>query len=1294
MEFRILGSLEVLAEGRPLELTGAKQRALLAVLLLHANEVVSTDRLIDALWDEQAPETGRKALQVHVSQLRKAIGPDRLRTAPPGYMLVVEVGELDLERVDRLVASGRPHEALALWRGPALAEFAYQGFAQTEIARLEELRLACLEERIESDLAAGRHGAIVGELEMLTRQNPHRERLRSQLMLALYRSGRQAEALEAFQDLRRALVDEIGIEPSRQIRDFHQAILQQDPLLDRSAAGPVDPDVPPPDRETPTAPPQTEPVPREARKSVTVVAIALETSSARGERLDPEVARRSARTAFDEIHGVVERHGGSVETVTGDGLTAAFGLPQVHEDDALRAVRAAGEIRAGIGQLAARLQDEGAVRLNLRIGISTGEVVTGGSPGDGLRATGEPLGASVRLARVAAAGEALLDEATNRLLRGAVVVEPHVVDAEEVLRLLGLTGGPPDHSSRFASPMVGRERERRRLEDAFDQAVGDRSCQLFTILGAAGVGKSRLVREFLGGLGDRATIARGRCLPYGEGITYWPVLEAVTDLTGIDATGSPEQRRLRLVDMLEGADRADLVAERLTAVLGLAEAVPNAEEASAAVRGFFAALAAHKPLVVVFDDVHWGEPTFLDLVEDIAGWARDAPLVLVCVARWELLDARPGWGGGKPNATSILLEPLSDEQCGRLIENIVGEEDLADEVAARVRTSAEGNPLFVEEMLSMLIDDGLLARVDGRWVATRDLSDVRVPPTIRALLAARLDRLDTSERQVIESAAVEGKVFHEGSVAVLSGLDPSDTVGTTLASLVRKELIRPDRSFFGDERAFRFRHLLIRDAAYEAITKETRASLHAQHADWLQGQLADGSVEYDEIVGYHLEQAFHNRADLGPVDEHDWALGRRGAQRLGAAGRRAFARRDAPAALNLASRAVRLLSPTDPMRVDLVPNVRGVMGMPDLRWADVVLTEAVEAASTSGDRRLAAHALVQRGLLRLFTEPRVSARQLIDVSERAIAVFDELGDELGLARAWRLIGQAHYLARRAGASVDASERALHHAHRAGDRFEEIEIVEWLAIGLVFGPMPVADALTRCERLVDAEAGHHLLVAQVLGAMATLHVMDGDPDKADAVMARCRAVMDDAGEWDWMVTYYWGLGLVLRGDGVAAESVLRPGYTALARLGEKGHSSSIAEALARATRLQGRYDEAERFTHECEQAARANDVQCEIMWRAVRAEVLAHRGSLEQAERLARESVAIAEASDFLLAHAGASAALGEVLLLAGRRDEAAATLAAAAALHERKGNLLSAATVRARLAEIDPVSAPERAPGR
>ena len=344
MEFRILGPLEAISNGQALDLGGAKQRALLAVLLLHANEVVSQDRLIDALWEDGAPEAAHKSLHVYVSGLRKLLGKERVQTKSPGYLLHVEDGELDRERFRRLREQGSPAEALALWRGPPLSDFAYQRFAQTEVARLEDERVACVEEHIERELTAGRHAELTGELEALVADNPLRERLRAQLMIALYRAGRQAEALEAYQQARTVLVDELGIEPGRELRELQQAILTQDPALElpHQPASQAQPEKRPAHtREAPVR----QPLDREVRKTVTALFLDARIASAQRRSVDPEALRRVTRRTLEFVRAAVDPHAGVLETVAGTAVTVVFGLPAVHEDDALRAVRAAVDVQ-------------------------------------------------------------------------------------------------------------------------------------------------------------------------------------------------------------------------------------------------------------------------------------------------------------------------------------------------------------------------------------------------------------------------------------------------------------------------------------------------------------------------------------------------------------------------------------------------------------------------------------------------------------------------------------------------------------------------------------------------------------------------------------------------------------------------------------------------------------------------------------------------------------------------------------------------------------------------------------
>ena len=1265
VEFRILGALEVVEDGRDLTPVRGKQRVLLAMLILHANDVVAGDVLIEALWGESPPASAQNALQGHIAALRKLLGIGRIETRAPGYLLRLADDELDLARFEALVAdaaaalspdarAARLRSALGLWRGEPLADFRYEAFAQPEIARLEELRLKAVEARVEADLALGRHAEVLAELEALAPKYPLRERILGQLMIAFYRSGRQTEALAVYRELRRRLATELGIEPGPELRELERAILNQDPALVPPSSevdqGPQPAAVP----SVRTAPP----VGREVRKTVTVLFADV---TPIGGRLDPELLRRITGRAFEEMRHVLERHGGNVEQLIRGAVTAVFGIPVVHEDDALRAVRAASEIRERLAALNEDSGQEWDIGLALRTGISTGEVLVGGAPDGGV--VGDAVRLAARLEQSARPDEIIMGSETHRFVRDAVVTEPAEQNGEEsTFRLLAVIPGAPVYTSRFESPMVGRTRERRRLYDAFDQAVGDTSCQLFTILGTAGVGKSRLVQEFLNDLGGQALVARGGCLPYGEGITYWPLIEAVKEAAALDEADSPEQGRQKLTALLENEEDAELVARRVAELIGLSEATAGTAEGFWAVRTLFEALARRRPVVLVFEDIHWGEPTFLDLIEHIADWSRQVPLLLVCIARPELLDVRPGWGGGKLNATAVLLEPLSEDESSQLIDNLATT-GLEAATRRRVIEAAEGNPLFVEEMLALALEDG------------RGNGELEVPPTIQALLAARLDRLADDERSVLEHASVEGKVFHQGSIVELSPETLRPGVATSLAALVRKELIRPERALFSGEHGFRFRHLLIRDAAYESLPKKAREELHERYAIWLEQKAGGHLVEYEEIVGYHLEQAFRYRSELGRVDGPARELARRAAEHLGAAGRRAFVRSDAPAAVSLISRAAALLPADDPARVDLIPNVRIVQGMSgDLSWADSILNEALE----TGDKRLRAHALVQRGFLRLFTEPEVAPDKLIGISEEAMGVFEGLGDDLGLARAWRLVAQAHYLARRGGPSSDASERAFAHARRAHDPLEQRESVEWLVIALFLGPAPATEAAHRCERLLEESAGDPALEAQILGTLAFLVAMQGRLDEAGELIARGRLI-DEHGDWTWLYSAHSAFLSLWQDDPTAAELELRPSYEALKKTGEKSHFSTIAQLLAVAVYMQGHYREAEELVRECEEAARANDVHSQIMWRATRAKVLARRGEFEAAEALAREAVARAAESDFHLVHADALMDLGEVFDLANQRSAAGAAIKEAIRFYELKGNLLAASRARSLL---------------
>jgi len=468
--------------------------------------------------------------------------------------------------------------------------------------------------------------------------------------------------------------------------------------------------------------------------------------------------------------------------------------------------------------------------------------------------------------------------------------------------LLAVTPGLSSHEQRFDSPLVGRTRERRQLRSAFEQATADETCQLFTLLGPAGVGKSRLVHEFLRSIRPKAQVLRGRCPPYGERLAFWPVVETIKQAAGISDADTAAEVRDKIGALLGADHQASAIADHVAGIIGLSEAPASSEETFLAIRTLYESIARGRPLAIVFDDVQWGEPSFLDLVEHLADASRGTPILLLVIARPELLDDRPGWAGGKLRSTSALLGPLTEDEVSRLVANLLGGPAPSPSLERKIIEAAEGNPLFVEEFLAMLLEDGLVHRSGDEWTGVTDLATIATPASIKALLAARLDRLPIMEREVLELAAVVGKTFTREAVEALVGPEALPDVARRLDSVVRREIIRPDRSSPDIVDAYRFRHILIRDAAYAALPKGERAELHERFADFQEHAAGDRRSEYEEVIGYHLEQATHYRQGLGRNDDRTRDLARRAAQLLGAAGVRAIQRGDALASSRLLER--------------------------------------------------------------------------------------------------------------------------------------------------------------------------------------------------------------------------------------------------------------------------------------------------------------------------------------------------------------------------------------------------------
>ena len=999
--------------------------------------------------------------------------------------------------------------------------------------------------------------------------------------------------------------------------------------------------------------------PREQRKTVTVVFCDVSGSTALGERLDPESLRRVMARYFESMRSVVERHGGTVEKFIGDAVMAVFGVPVLHEDDALRAIRTASEMREAVTALNSELERDYATTLALRIGVNTGEVVIGTEE---RLATGDAVNVAARLEQAAEPGEIWIGHETLRLVRDAVETEPlpplvlkGKAESLDAFRLVSVRAEAPAFERHLDAPMVGRERQLKLVKDAFGNCVSEQACGLFTILGPAGVGKSRITEEFLGGVD--AQVVRGRCLSYGDGISYWPVVEIVKQLLGDE----PERRLLELVPN-------ELAAPALSGLLGSETATTSPDAIAWTIRKLLEATAAERPLVVAFDDIHWGEPTFLDLIEHVADLSRNAPILLLCTARPELLDVRPGWSGGKLNATTILLEPLSGTETDELISELLGSAGLDDDLRANIREAAEGNPLFVEEMLAVVQESGGDA--------------VTVPPTIQALLAARLDQLEPGDRGVLERGSVEGKTFHRGAVLALAPEEPQ--IDARLMTLVRKELVRPDRATLPGEDAYRFRHLLIRDAAYDALSKGSRAVLHERFAQWLDERGGD-LVERDEIVGYHLEQAYRYRAELGPVDAAGKAVARQAAERLLEGGRTALARRDVRATTGLAGRAAELLPPGDRLRLEaLLLLATALLDSGDLIHAGELLEEVLAGGRALGDERMSALAQLRRLEITTLTDPSLSGTRGLELAEQSVTLFEHLGDEAGLAEAWGLVGRMRFFLGRAADAEPAYEQALEHARRAGDRHRVQQTLGWWSGVKRWGPAPAAETRAFLDEIAGKYELDALLVGQLMIWRGALMALEGRFDEARAALADGLQHAEDFGLTLWRGCWTMELGQaeLLAGDAAAAVRALREGDAILAGLDETGFRATVGTLLGEALLRQGLDGKAAAVLDEVALLGADDDMDFQVRSGAVRAELLARSGDLEEAERLARTAVALAEQTDYSELRGGALVALGRILQAARQIDEASEAVERARALYEEKGNRVSAARATALLEEL------------
>jgi len=1036
---------------------------------------------------------------------------------------------------------------------------------------------------------------------------------------------------------------------------------------------------------TPSRPATTAPVlpPSEVRKFVTLVFTDLKDSTALTGSIDAEAMNEIKARYFSSMAVEIERHGGKVEKNIGDAIMAVFGLIRAHEDDALRAVRAAYGMQKVLAALNEDLKKFYGVQITNRTGVNTGEIVANTDPtADQNLATGDAVNVTARLEQNAPAGEILIGEVTYELVRNHVEVErleltlkgkPEPVPA---YRLIDVRAEPVARLGAAAAPFVGREAEMDVLRGAFAEVSTSRSARLVTVIGDAGVGKTRLISDFIKRVEAEATVLRGRCLAYGDGITFWPLVEIVRSAARIGEDDSPETARARIAALLRDDDpERDSIVDRVASAVGLSASSHPVAELFWGARKLLESQAVGRPLVIVIDDIHSAEATFLEFLDHVVDSVQGASILILCSARPELADVHGEWLASG-NVEQIALAPLGPADVAAMIDRLLAGVELSPETRDKVVAAAEGNPLYIEQIVSLLRERG-----PG--------GDVVVPPTIAALLAERLDGLSRQERAVVDPAAVIGLVFPGAAIAQLVPDQIRSEVDGYLVALDHKQFVHP-LTTEADDATYRFHHILVRDAAYQSLLKRARATLHERFVEWAEpvNRERGRETEFEEILGYHLEQAVRYRSELGPLDDQGRSIAERAATKLASAGRRAFARGDTPAACNLLRRAVALLPADDPARVELIGDLAyALMEEGQFDEARGVITEGATIAERLGDRRLAARGRIAgRRLDVILSELEGSERAIADTTE-AIQILDETGDEAGLARGWQLLMVIHGTTGAYDIAADAAQRVVQHARVAGDARMAARGAMGYATTALLGPTPVSVALATCEGLVRDVGGDRKAESVILGVLAQLHAMRGEFDEARDFYRRAAVLLADLGTSVTSSTMSIESSRVeaLAGDFTAAERELRRDDVALAGMGERYYRSTVDALLAQVLVTLDRLDEAEVFSRQAEELADSDDVMSQVHWRTARARIFARRANTDEAEDLAIAAVAMARGTVDIALLAGALADLAEVLELGGRQHDAGPPLREALQLYQRKEDLTSVQRVRGLLGEPAPV---------
>ena len=1024
------------------------------------------------------------------------------------------------------------------------------------------------------------------------------------------------------------------------------------------------------------------------RRIVTLVFADVTGSTALGERLDAEAVRLAMTRFFEIASTALDRHGGTVEKFIGDAVMAAFGIPVMHEDDALRALRAAVELRDEARSLGAEVARRHGVELGVRIGVNTGEVVAGDASAGQAFASGDAVNVAARLEQAAASGEVLVGEGTMRLVRGAVEadeVDPLTVKGKSAplrawrLRSVAIDGRLP---RREGGPIVGRAAELERLTAAWLACAEAGDGRVVNVVAPAGTGKTRLLTEFVRAQADAGrVVASGTCRPYGEDVTFRPLADALRGVLGVLPGASPADARVAAGAALRDEPEAGEIVPRLSVALGAEADGYPLEETFWAVRKLLAAEARRAPVALALDDLHWAEESLLDLVEYLAAWSAGTALLLVLAGRPEMLERRPPLAAPRREADTLLLAPLDDADAAALAREQLGSGELPAAVERRVLATAEGNPLFVQELVRMLVEDGALVCGPERWIEVDASGALAMPATIGALLHARLDQLEDAERDAAQRASVIGQQFSSSSLRALAEPAARGRLGALLAGLSRKGMIRPATAAPGAgvaDDVFQFTHVLIRDAAYDGLAKRSRATLHEAAAAFV---AARGDLDVDEIAGHHLEQAARARGDIGDTDAAT-RNARDAAERLARAGRRALRSGDLPAAAGLLQRAADL---ADPIRrgailVDLIP------ALVETGRADRA-REAIARIEGPGDHDIAAMVASDGEAPRSVLAARAwqtflrlqhgeDVRDDRSEAEQWLAACERDRDDSGAATALDLIAKATFWSGRAAEASEIWRRAAARGAAAGDRRSQGEALVWLMISAMYGPLPAADGLAMCDELArTAPSAKARAVALI--EHGVFAAMLGDAKLGRDEVARGRDALTDLGLELLSALLCQEAAIVeqFAGDPARAIQVLHAGLTRLVDIGEPGFGSTVAVMLARA-RCQLGHPE----IGDLETSFLASDEELNASgeWHSTRGLAAALRGDAAVALELTARGIERALASDLVNDQGHRHLDRADALRILGRDDEAREALRAARDAYRRKGATAGLALVDAR----------------